>query len=274
MHATGGFRAGQLAPQHRRKVEPDEIVERAAGKISLHQITIDLTRVLHRLGNCGLGDRVKDDAADRCVGLDRLAQPQRLFKVPGDRFALAIGVGGEDQGVVVLQRVGDCLDVLLAVRGDLPFHVEIVVRVDRTVLGRQVANMPVGGQDSVVRPKIFVDCLGLGRGFDNNDGHMGSSLTLDELYGGGPCGSQGANVNAGDLGVASGAVCRGTGRQSPLTRARRPPAWRRTRPRSSNRVMLGAIRLRACGRSRINWSSATGAGLRRSRMSECSAAVS
>jgi hypothetical protein len=81
------------------------------------------------------------------------------------------GVGGEDQFVVVFQRVGDGLDVLLAVIGDFPDHVESVVGIDRSALGRQVADMAVGGQHGVVGAQILVDCLGLGRGLDDDNGH-------------------------------------------------------------------------------------------------------
>src|SRR5690606_19914585 len=41
----------------------------------------------------------------------------------------------------------------------------------------QVADMAETGQDFVVTAQIFVDCLGLSRGFDNDDVHgMGAGL--------------------------------------------------------------------------------------------------
>ena len=49
LHAAGRARARQLAPQHRREREADEIVERAAGEIGVDQRAVDLARVLHRL---------------------------------------------------------------------------------------------------------------------------------------------------------------------------------------------------------------------------------
>ena len=41
----------------------------------------------------------------------------------------------------------------------------------RAVLGGQIADMAIGGQDGEVLAEIFVDGLGLGRGFDDDDGH-------------------------------------------------------------------------------------------------------
>ena len=49
LHAAGRAGAGQLAPQHRRQREADEIVERAAGQIGVDQGRVDLARMLHRL---------------------------------------------------------------------------------------------------------------------------------------------------------------------------------------------------------------------------------
>ena len=42
LDAAGRFRAGQLAPQHRREGEADEIIERAAGAVGVDQILVEL----------------------------------------------------------------------------------------------------------------------------------------------------------------------------------------------------------------------------------------
>ena len=92
--------------------------------------------------------------------------------MPADRLSLAVGVGREDQFVVVFQGVGDGFDVLAGIIPDFPFHCEIVFRIDRSVLGRQIANVPVRGQNGIVIPQVFIDGFGLGWGFDNDDGHV------------------------------------------------------------------------------------------------------
>ncbi len=166
---AGGFRAGELAPEDGREVEADEVVERAAGEVGLDQRGVDVAGMGHRLGHGGFGDRVEGDAAD-CLALLQ-ARGERFLEVPGNRLALAVGVGGENERVVGLQRLGDRADVLFAVRGDFPFHVESVLGIDRSIPRRKVADMAVGGEDGVVGAEILVDCLGLGGRFYDDNGH-------------------------------------------------------------------------------------------------------
>ncbi|MEO0389966.1 MAG: hypothetical protein AAF218_03400 [Pseudomonadota bacterium] len=67
--------------------------------------------------------------------------------------------------------------------------------------------MTVAGKNGVIVAEIFVDCLGFGRGFDDDNGHQGrkpfGNLSLWSVYGGAECGVQGENVNAvlGEQGV-------------------------------------------------------------------------
>jgi len=91
--------------------------------------------------------------------------------MPGDGLALAVRVGGEDQLVGTLHGLGDLGDVLGAPALDFPNHLEVGFGIDRAVLRGQVADMPEGGQDVVVRPQIFVDRLRLGRRLDDDDFH-------------------------------------------------------------------------------------------------------
>ena len=126
--------------------------------------------MLHRLGDRLLGDGVEHHALD-LLALERALLLQHLQHVPGDRLALAIRVGGEDQLVGALDGLGDVVEALLRLGVDLPDHVEIVVRIDRAVLGRQVADMAERGQHLVAGPEIFVDRLGLGGRLDNDDVH-------------------------------------------------------------------------------------------------------
>src|SRR5690606_24215029 len=111
------------------------------------------------------------DALDIRVLLHRAALAQGFQQVPGDRLALAVRVGGKDQAAILDQRVGDGADVLLALRVDLPLHLEAGLGVDRAVLRGQVADMAVGGEHRVAAAQIGVDRLGLGRGLDHYDSH-------------------------------------------------------------------------------------------------------
>jgi hypothetical protein len=103
--------------------------------------------------------------------LDRLLLLQHLQHVPADGFPFAVGVGGQDQAVGALQRVDDVGHPLGGLAVDFPAHVEVVVGLHRAVLGRQVTDVTVRGENLVVGPEVFVDGLGLGRALDDDDVH-------------------------------------------------------------------------------------------------------
>ena len=93
--------------------------------------------------------------------LERALLLEHFEHVPGDGLALAVGVGGEDELVGLLHRLGDVGEALLRLGVDLPEHVEIGVRIDRAVLGRQVADMAERGQDLVAGPRYLLIVLAL-----------------------------------------------------------------------------------------------------------------
>ena len=222
LHPASRFRSGQLAPQDRRQVEADQIIERTACQIGMDQRRVDFARAGDGLLHGFLGDGVEGHAADRHVLLDAPAVEQRLLQVPGNRLALAIGVGGQDQVRVVGQRVGDVLDAFLAVGRDFPGHVETVFGIDAAVLADQVADVAIAGQDSVTLAQISVDCLGFGRGFNDDDGHGRKPRTVRSggicrrvfgpvPLGRGPCGGRRGIVNGGGF-----ARIRSAGGASPI----------------------------------------------------------
>ena len=96
LHAAGRAGAGQLPPQHRRKREADEIIERAAGEIGVDQRLVDGARVRDGLEHGVFGDGVEHDPlAPACRSSAFLLQ--HFEHMPGDGLALAVGVGGEDE---------------------------------------------------------------------------------------------------------------------------------------------------------------------------------
>ena len=175
LHPPRRARARQLPPQHRRQGEADQIVERAARPVGVDQRLVDLARMAHRLLDRVLGHRVEHHPVDPLV-LEQLLALEDFVHVPGDRLALAVGVGREDHPVGVLDRVADVAEPLGRLGVDLPAHGEIVVRIDRAVLGRQVPHMAERGVNAVVFAEIFVDGLRLGRQFDDHDFHSGNFL--------------------------------------------------------------------------------------------------
>ena len=174
LDAAGGARARQFAPEHRREVEADEIIERAARAIGVDQRFVDLARMAHRILDRLLGDGVEDDAIDALV-LEQLLALENFVDMPGDRLALAVGVGREDDAVGALDCASDVAQPLGGLGVDLPAHGEIIVRIDRTVLGGEVADMAERGVDVVAFAQIFIDGFGLGRRFDDHDLHTKQS---------------------------------------------------------------------------------------------------
>ena len=92
--------------------------------------------------------------------------------MPTDGLAFTVRVGREDQFVVVFKRINNRFNMLFTVRSDFPFHVKIFIWQDRAILGRQVTDVSVRRQNSIVAAQIFVYCLGLSRRFDDDDWHM------------------------------------------------------------------------------------------------------
>jgi hypothetical protein len=84
----------------------------------------------HRL----TGDLVKLDPP-------RISEAKHLGQVPGDRLALAIGVGGQDHGGPVLDRLLQVVDGLLAVSDHAVAGPEVVLDVDRQLPLRQIADV-------------------------------------------------------------------------------------------------------------------------------------
>ena len=119
LHASGRARARQLAPQHRREREADQIIEGAAREIGVDQGRVDLARVLHRVEHGLLGDRVEHHAFHHLL-LERVLLLEHLQHMPGNGLALAVGVGGEDQLVGAFEGVGYVVEALLGLGIDLP----------------------------------------------------------------------------------------------------------------------------------------------------------
>ena len=160
LDATGRAGAGKLAPQHRRKRETDEIVERPPREIGIDQGLVDAARMVHRFRHRLLGDGVEHDAFDR-LPVQGLLLLEHLKHVPGNRFAFAVGVGRQNELVGAFGRLGDVVETLLRLGVDFPDHLEIGVGIDRAIFGRQVAHVPKGSQNLVAAAEVLIDRLRL-----------------------------------------------------------------------------------------------------------------
>ena len=77
LHASGRKRRLHLAPQHGRELEAHDAVEHAACLLGVHEVHVQMARVLDSGENCRLRDFVEYDAVGR-----RLVQSEHFAKVP------------------------------------------------------------------------------------------------------------------------------------------------------------------------------------------------
>jgi hypothetical protein len=139
---------------------------------------------------------VEDHPVHRHLGL------QHLQQVPGDRLALAVLIGGEEEFVRVLQRPFELADLFLLVGIDDVVGLETVVDVDRELAERsllhvrrqlaglgQVTDVTDAGLHVELRPEVLGDRAGLAGRLDDHEppaaaglaGGHGLTLSLRSL---------------------------------------------------------------------------------------------
>ena len=173
LHPSRRARARQLAPQHGRQSEAEQIVQGAACQIGVDQFLVEFARMGDGFQDGGFGDGVERHPLDG-HGAQDLLFLEHFQDVPGNGFALAVGVGGQDQLVGAFHGGHDVLDLGRGAGIHVPGHGEIVVRLHRTVLGRQVADMPEAGQHFIVAAQVLVDGFDLAGGLDDQNIHLGN----------------------------------------------------------------------------------------------------
>jgi len=87
--------------------------------------------------------------------------------MPADRLAFAVRVGSQIDVVGRTRGLGDRIDMLLVLLDGLVAHGETALGIDRALLRHQIAHMAVAGEDGEVLAEVFVDRLGLGGRFDD-----------------------------------------------------------------------------------------------------------
>ena len=133
-------------------------VEHAARLLRIYEAVIDLARVFQRLFDRLGGDLVEFDTVFLVF-----VQSEHRLQVPGDRLALAVGVGCEIDVIRLFRLVRQSADnVLLALRIDV-FRLEIVFDIDAQRMDGQIADMPRRSVHFVLSLQVFRDGLCLGR---------------------------------------------------------------------------------------------------------------
>ena len=87
--------------------------------------------------------------------------------MPGNGFTFPVRVSREVQGIGLFQCLDDCVNVLFVALDDLVLHRKLIIGVNGTFFGDQVADMPVRRQDVEVLAKVLADGAGLRRRFHN-----------------------------------------------------------------------------------------------------------
>ena len=167
LHAAGRQARRNLAPQQRREIEADEVVERAPRLLGVDQVLRHIAAFFDGTLHLARRDLVEHDALDRLV-LEQTLFFQHFLQVPGDSLAFAIGVGCEEQGVGAFQLGDDRVDMLRVLFDDLIFHLEAARHIDCAVLRHEVTHVSVRGQNLVVLAQVFLDRLRLRRRLDDD----------------------------------------------------------------------------------------------------------
>ena len=164
LHPPGRQPRLHALPEQGGDLVADEPVEDASCLLRVEQVPIDVTRVRERVE-----DRVTGDLGERHAArlLRILAQDGR--HVMGDRLALAIEVGRQDEPVGRLHGPLQDGDVVRGLVRDLVLDPEIVLGIDAELGLGQIADMPVGGTDHVVRTQVLLDRFRLGRRLDHHE---------------------------------------------------------------------------------------------------------
>jgi hypothetical protein len=154
LHAAGRKPAAHLVPQQRRNLIAHQAIQDAARLLRVHQILVDVARVLEGLLHGLLGDLVEGDAANLLSLFGVGSQLQR--QMVRDRLAFAVRVRRQVDfvclGGQLLQLVNH---LLLARRHDqlrlkgpiLQFHAKVVLR--------QVHDVPTDARTSNPLPRYF-----------------------------------------------------------------------------------------------------------------------
>ena len=163
LHAPRREPALQFVVEERRKFIAHEAVQDAACLLRIHEVVVDLARVLQRLCDGLGGNFVKFDAV-----LAVLIEPQHRLQVPRDGLALTVGVGREIDAVGPLCLVHEAPDRLFLARRDDIARLEVLINGNAQRLLREVADVSARGVHAVLPLEIFGNglCLG-GRLYDD-----------------------------------------------------------------------------------------------------------
>ncbi len=183
LHPSGGQAAANFVPQKRRNLIAHQAIQHASGLLRVHQVAINVTRML----KSGLDGALRDFIESHATNASAIADVVRLLlgsllpflflarvfakfvgKMGGDSFAFAIRIRRK---VDVVGRKRQFLQLgqdLLLSRNDDVFGFEIAFDVDPQAALGQVFHVAVRSIDRESLAQIFLDSFRLSRRFDND----------------------------------------------------------------------------------------------------------
>ena len=88
LHTSGGECGLHLTPEHRRQTESHDTVKHTAGLLCIHQVHVEMARVLNSTEDGGFGYLMENDTVGVC-----LVETQHLAQVPRDGFSFTVFIG-------------------------------------------------------------------------------------------------------------------------------------------------------------------------------------
>jgi len=163
LHASGAEAECELAPDQGRDVVTDDAVEHPPAPLCVVEVLVERARVGDAVLHPLLGDLVELDPLGRLLGRLEL-----LVDVPGDGFALPVGVGREKDFVDVLRRLLEIVKNLFLARDDLVRLLKALFDIDPELL-REVFDVALRRDDLEPRPQVLLDRLSLRGRFDDDE---------------------------------------------------------------------------------------------------------
>ena len=157
MNTSGGKTALDGLPQQRADLITNDTVKNTSCLLGIDQIHINLTRLLDRGLDRGLGNLIEGDAHGLLHG-----NPQRSCQMPRNGFALAVRVSCEEYFFSGFGFLFDLLDqVTFAANIDIA-NSKIVVNINAECSFGQIANMSFGCDHFIIGAKVAFDgtCFG------------------------------------------------------------------------------------------------------------------
>ena len=168
LYAPGTQTAPDFLPQQRGQIKADQIIQRTARLLRVHQMNVQAARrfqsSLHPFGR----DFMEHHALYFLFHILHAALGfQNFGNVPRNRFAFPIRVGGQVNVFRFFGGFHDFVHMLHGFGGNFVFHGEVVVRIDRAVFLDEVAHMAERGKHFEIAAQIFFDGFDFVGGFDN-----------------------------------------------------------------------------------------------------------